>query len=90
MDLDENELIWNIIDCYFQSNPNWCVKHHIDSYNSFFKKGVKQLFQEKNPIRILKEQDPKTKIYKYQCDLYLGGKEGDRIYYGKPIIYDEE
>ena len=47
MDLDENKLIWNIIDCYFQSNPNWCVKHHIDSYNSFFKKGVKQLFQER-------------------------------------------
>ena len=40
-------------------------------------------------LRFFKEQDPKTKIYRYQCKMYLGGKEGDRIYYGKPIIYDK-
>ena len=88
--MEEDDIIWNIIDCYFKSNQNWPVKHHIDSYNSFFKGGLKRLFQEKNPIRILKEQNPKTKKYKYQCDLYLGGKEGNLIYYGKPIIYDED
>ena len=88
--MDENRIIWNIIDCYFRSTPNFIAKHHHDSYNNFFQKGIKQLFQEKNPIRILKELDPKTKTYTYQCDLYLGGKNGDKIYYGKPVIYDDE
>jgi len=27
--------------------------------------------------------------YKYNARLYIGGKNGDRIYYGKPVIYDE-
>ena len=27
--------------------------------------------------------------YKYQAKIYLGGRDGDRLYYGKPIIYRE-
>ena len=45
--MEEDDIIWNIIDCYFKSNQNWPVKHHIDSYNSFFKGGLKRLFQER-------------------------------------------
>jgi len=87
--MDENKLIWNIIDCYFESNKNFSVKHHLDSYNNFWSGGIMRLMQEKNPIRIFKEQDDKTKEYKYQCNLFLGGKSGEKIYFGKPIIYDE-
>ncbi len=28
--------------------------------------------------------------YKFQCNLYLGGREANRFYYGKPIIFDED
>ena len=28
--------------------------------------------------------------YKYQCKLYIGGRKGNRIYYGKPIIYEKD
>lgn len=88
--MDENKIIWNIIDSYFKYNSNFAVKHHLDSYNLFFNSGLKRLFMEKNPIRFFKEQDEKTKEYRYQCNLYLGGKSGERIYYGKPIIYDDD
>ena len=27
--------------------------------------------------------------YKYNAKLYIGGRDGTRIYYGKPVIYDE-
>jgi DNA-directed RNA polymerase II subunit RPB2 len=27
--------------------------------------------------------------YRYQAQIYMGGKEGNRVYYGKPVIYDE-
>ena len=88
--MDVDKVVWNIIDTYFKDNPDFLIKHQTDSYNLFFSKGIKQIFKERNPIRILKEQDPKTKEFAYECNLYLGGKSGDKLYYGKPIIYDDD
>ena len=82
--------IWNIINKFFSDNPTFKVKHHLESYNDFFKNGIKQIFKEKNPIKLMKQQDPKTKEYRLQCSLYLAGKQGDKIYYGKPVIYDDK
>jgi len=90
MDSNENDkLIWNIIDKFFQDNPNILVKHHLDSYNDFFNNKIFNIFKEKNPIRIFKDQDPDSKEYKLQADIYIGGKDGDKLYFGKPIIFDE-
>jgi len=80
---------WNVVEKFFEGNKNFIAKHHLESYNSFFNNGLKQIFKENNPLRFFKEQDSKTNIYRYQCKMYLGGKEGNRIYFGKPIIYDK-
>jgi DNA-directed RNA polymerase II subunit RPB2 len=85
----EERFPWLIIDKYFNDNPNYLVSHHLDSYNSFFNEGIKRIFKEKNPIKLMKEQDPKTGEFALKFDMYLGGKEGDKLYYGKPVIYDE-
>ena len=85
----EERFPWLIIDKYFNDNPNFLVAHHLDSYNSFFKEGLPRIFKEKNPIKIMKEQDTKTGEFALKCELYLGGKNGDKLYYGKPMIYDE-
>jgi len=85
--MEKNKVIWSIIDTYFKDNPDFVSKHHISSYNDFMKKGIPQIFKEKNPIRIIKGLD-KSKKYKYTMELYLGGKNGKKIYYGKPVIYD--
>ena len=82
--------IQKVIDKYFQDNPNALVRHHIDSYNDFFNNGIMRIFKEKNPIRIIKEYNDKTKDFDLKCNLYLGGKNGDGIYFGKPMIYDED
>ena len=83
------ETVWKIINTYFRDNPEYIVKHHLDSYNTFFKTELSQILQENNPIHIFKEQDPKTQAFRYQCKLYIGGKKGTKIYYGKPVIYDK-
>ena len=36
----DNSVIWNLIDKYFENNPQTLVRHHIDSYDDFFKKGI--------------------------------------------------
>ena len=86
----EERFPWLIIDKYFNDNPNYLVAHHLDSYNSFFNEGIKRIFKEKNPIKMMKEQDATTGEFALKCDMYLGGKNGDKLYYGKPIIYDED
>ena len=78
-----------IIDKLFQDNPELLVQHHLDSYNDFFQSGIKRVLKEKNPIRIMKLQDPKTHEFRLRVNLYLGGRDGDRLYYGKPMIYDD-
>ena len=85
----EEQFPWLIIKKYFNDNPNYLVSHHLDSYNSFFNEDIKRIFKEKNPIRIMKEQDPDTNEFGLKCEMYLGGKNGDRLYYGKPVIYDD-
>ena len=85
----DNSLIWKLIDKYFQDNPQNLVRHHIDSYNDFFKNGIFQIFKEKNPLRIDTRFDSKIKEYRSQCIMYFGGRNGDKIYFGKPVIYDD-
>jgi DNA-directed RNA polymerase II subunit RPB2 len=85
-----NETIpWNIIDKLFSDNPNILVAHQLDSYNEFISNGISQIFKEHNPIVFQKEKNPQTDVYKHISRFYLGGKTGDKIYYGKPVIYDE-
>ena len=88
--MDSNDISWKTINCLFKDNPQLLVKHHIDSYNNFFNNGIKEIFKDRNPIRFFKDIDEETEEYKYECNLYLGGKNADKIYYGKPIIYDNE
>ena len=86
-DLNE-KIIWDIIDCYFRDNPQSLVRHHIESYNDFFKEDIFRIFKEMNPISIVSKFDERSKEYKLRCNLYFGGKSGERIYFAKPIIYD--
>ena len=101
----DNSFIWNIIESHFKDDPQCLVRHHTESYNDFFNSGIYKIFKETNPIRIqskydpnLARYDPTTETtnpelgygeYRSQALLYLGGKDGSRIYFGKPVIHDE-
>ena len=86
----DEELMWNIIDKYFNDNPDILVEHHIESYNDFFKNGIYKIFKENNPIYIQSNYDESIDDYRNQCLIYMGGKDGNKIHFGKPIIYDDD
>ena len=85
----EESSIWRIIEIYFQNNPHALVRHHLDSYNQFYEKDLKQIFREMNPIRLDVDYDNEIKDFRSRCHLYIGGKEGNRVYLGKPVTNDE-
>jgi DNA-directed RNA polymerase II subunit RPB2 len=87
--MNSNDISWKIIDTMFKDNPNMIVKHHIDSYNQFFSSGLHEVFKNNSPLRFFKEYDKDVDDYKLECEIYFGGINTDKIYYGKPIIYDE-
>jgi len=86
----KDKISWKIIDKYFTDNPNNLVAHHLESYNEFFNNGINRIFRENNPIRFIEREDESHASNKRnECLLYLGGKDGSKIYFGKPIIYDD-
>jgi DNA-directed RNA polymerase II subunit RPB2 len=86
----KDKISWKIIDKYFNDNPNNLVAHHLESYNEFFNNGINRIFRENNPIRFIEREDESEISNKRnECLLYLGGKDGSKIYFGKPIIYDD-
>jgi len=87
--MDKENISWKLIDKYFKDNPNCLVSHHLESFNDFFKTGIKRIFHENNPIRFIEREEQSESGKRNECLLYLGGKEGNRIYYGKPVIYDD-
>jgi DNA-directed RNA polymerase II subunit RPB2 len=92
---------WQILDKYFTENTHNLVAHHLDSYNDFFSSGINNIFKENNPIRFIARNDEllqegttgtkkkQKQINGNQLLLHLGGKNGDKIYFGKPVIYDD-
>jgi DNA-directed RNA polymerase II subunit RPB2 len=87
------DISWRLIDTYFNEHPDNLVRHHLDSYNSFFSSGINNIFKENNPIRFIEREEIKTTQLQQakanECLLYLGGKDGSKIYIGKPVIYDD-
>jgi DNA-directed RNA polymerase II subunit RPB2 len=83
-------IAWSVIDKYFQENPYNLVAHHLDSYNAFFEKDLKKIFKDNNPFRFLEKKNEQDDELPFECFIYMGGKEGDRVYYSKPVIYDDD
>ncbi len=88
--MDEIEKnVWKIIDCYFRDNPQCLVRHHTDSYNDFFKHDIFRIVKEMNPIKIVSKLDEATGEFTAECNLYVGGRDGTRLYFAKPTIFDD-
>ena len=90
-EMNKENISWELIDKYFKDNTNCLVSHHLDSYNEFFRSGIHRIFNENNPIRFIEreEEEANESGVRNECHLYLGGKSGNLIYYGKPVIYDD-
>ena len=82
------DISWKLIDKYFKDTPYNLVAHHLDSYNDFFNTGINRIFRENNPIRFIEREEEENE-QRNQSLLYLGGKDGNKIYFGKPVIYDD-
>ena len=90
--IDFNKDSWSIIHNYFESNPYYLTSHHLDSFNDFLENKIPQTLQQFNPQTLYEEEintKDGDKDYKYKTEVYYGGKNGDNIYLGKPIVHKD-
>ena len=85
----DDQTLWKLIHSHFEENPQYLVSHHIESYDDFFQNGIFQIFQKKNPVAIYSNYDESIQDYRHKCLMYMGGKDGTKLYFGKPVIYDK-
>jgi DNA-directed RNA polymerase II subunit RPB2 len=83
------DTVWRLLHLYFTQHPQHLVAHHIDSYNDFFHRDLPLLFQERNPVQLVSCYDEQLRDHRHKCNLYLGGRDGRRVYYGKPMVHDD-
>lgn len=77
---------FTIISKFFKENPNFLVDHHLQSYNKFVDVDIKQIIKQNNPIQFNKKIIRNDAFHK--CNIYIGGKLGDKITYGIPILHE--
>jgi DNA-directed RNA polymerase II subunit RPB2 len=81
-------LSWKVLDSYFKNNPDFLVNHHLESFNLFMKQGIQKIFKENNPLKYIENRSDEIEKPSIIL-LYIGGKNEDKIYFGKPVIYDD-
>ena len=92
LEIDFNKDSWSIIHNYFESNPYYLTSHHLDSFNDFLENKIPLTLQQFNPQTLYEEEITTSKgdkDYKYKTEVYYGGKNGDSVYLGKPIIHTD-
>ncbi len=73
-----NDVTWNVIQKLFTDNPQLLVQHHIDSYNSFVDKGIKEIIQNSpfNEFTVHStDKDKGDGLMKMEMKVILGKRE---------------
>jgi DNA-directed RNA polymerase II subunit RPB2 len=78
---------WDLINKYFKHNPYSLVAHHLDSFNKFFSNDIFNIFRENNPFQFVAKTTDGLGVSDKML-MYMGGRNADKIYFGKPVIYD--
>jgi DNA-directed RNA polymerase II subunit RPB2 len=70
-------------------HKDYPTQHHINSYNQFVTEDVKNTIKKMNPIFVKNGYNEEDNTYRYESKIYIGGKEGNKLYYSTPAYYQE-
>jgi len=79
---------WKLLDVYFRDHMYPFTKHHLDSYRQFLKINIPDTIKSYNPISMVKLDSENEANFK--VDVYVGGKDGGRIFIDRPTHLDDE
>lgn len=77
-----------IIEKYFQDNPEWLISHQLDSYHDFIFDKVKYIIKTLQEEFTIIETNETNKQEHFKTELFVGGIDNEKIYLSKPTIKD--
>jgi len=81
---------WSILDTYFKTNDHFITQHHLDSYNYFITTRIPQIIRSFKAVTVIKPDPENPSIIKHKIDVFIGGENGDKLYFDKPTIVDPQ
>ena len=85
--LELKKLDWNIINSYFNNDHYYFTQSQINSYNDFITNRLPYTIKTLNPFTMIKKDENTDKI-KHKVNIYIGNKDGNEIYLGKPVLHE--
>lgn len=83
--ISPNEIDWEVLNTYFQQTDHFMTCHHLDSFNDFVTNKIGYTIKTLNPFVIQKtDKNSNSKVPQYSIEVFVGGKDGDRIYLDRP------
>jgi DNA-directed RNA polymerase II subunit RPB2 len=81
---------WKIIDTYFKTNNHYITQHHLDSYNYFVTHRIPQIIKSFKGVTVIKPDPTDPSKIKHRIEVFVGGMNGDKLYFDKPTLIDQE
>lgn len=81
---------WQLLDTYFTTNSHFITQHHLDSYNHFITNRIPQVIRAFKAVTVIKPDPEDPRVIKHQIDVYIGGENGDNLFFDKPTIVDPD
>lgn len=79
---------WKILDTYFKTNDHYVTQHHLDSYNYFITKRIPEVISSFKGVTVIKPDPEDPSKIKHRIEVFVGGQDGDKVYFDKPTIVD--
>jgi DNA-directed RNA polymerase II subunit RPB2 len=82
------EKTWTVLDRFFDDTPYYVTRHHLDSFNRFLRDGIHAAVRTMNypQFRMAKSDRIDGRPVEYDVAVYVGGKDGDKLYLDKPTM----
>ena len=81
-----NVAMWNLLSSYFEKNRYFVTKHHLESYNDFVSLTIGKVIKSMNPFIVMKNDKNRPTVLKHTIEVYIGGLEGNELFFDKPTI----
>lgn len=76
---------WAALNSYFDEDPYFLTRHHIDSYDDFLDHGIHKVIQSMNPITMIK--DDEMGGHRIVVDVYVAE---DGVMLDRPTLVEEQ